>query len=231
MKFQKLILLGALVGVSHTALAGITITVEDLFAGGTESKSTAGNSLTLDLSESTILAKYFGVSSQQAISDAGLFLDTASANSSSSNLVATQALVDATTALGGNAAVGITFEFDDYLGPTGLVEWTSAVNAAGINGMFYDAETLVNGNLVMVATNITSSITTEDSLVLDTTLPLTIDHFMRIGATSAGAATALSLDINTTGQEIPLPGSLALVGLGLFGKGYSSVRRRQTAGR
>jgi hypothetical protein len=229
MKIQQLIVLGALLGASHAATAGIMITIEDLNGGATNTKSTAGSSLSLELSESAILQKYFQVSSsQQGVSDAGFFFDFASVNASSSNLVATQTLVNTTTLLGG-PAVAISFEFDGFLGPTGLVEWTSTVNAAGIAGLFYDATTLVNGNTILFATNINNQATNTATLLLETNLPLTVVNEMRIGATQAGQGTRLSFDIDTVGQPIPLPGSLALVGIGLAGLGFAGVRQRRKA--
>jgi hypothetical protein len=232
MKLHKAILIGVLSLASHASVAGVMITITDLVTSDMDTKSAPGNFLNLNITESSILQKYFGVSTQQGISNAGFSVDVATANASSSNLVALPALVAATGALGG-PAVEIDFVFDGYTGPSGLVEWTSAVNAAGITGMFYTAQTLVNGMPVLQTGNITSGATSENTVILPTTLPLTIAKQMQIGATSSGNDSSLSFDIDTVGRPVPVPvpGSLALVALGLVGVAFAGGARRRAAGR
>jgi hypothetical protein len=228
MNIQKLILLGALLGAGNVALAGIAINITDLGLAVpvTESYSDPGNSLAVFQTSSPILAKYFGTSIQAGISDAGVFADSASATAVTNNLTATPALA----AVSGPGVL-IEFVFNGFLGPTGLVEWTSSVNSAGPANMFYSVETLVNGNIVLATLSIPGTATSIGELTLDTELPLTIVNRVRIGADAAGAGTLLSLDIVNTGRVVPVPGSIALLGIGLTGLVLARVRPRRAAGR
>jgi hypothetical protein len=141
-------------------------------------------------------------------------MDFASAIATTSNLTATQALVNATNTYG--AGLEIEFLFEDFIGPTGLVEWSSRVNASRFDNAFYSAQSLVNGNLILQTLgNISGSQTTEGSLTFDTALPIEILKRLQIGASAVGGA--LALDFTTDGVQIPipLPGSLALSASGL----------------
>jgi hypothetical protein len=231
MKIQQLIVLGALLSGGDAALAGVTIKITDFAAPGTpETYASPSNILVVTTGTSPILDKYFGTSVNTGNSNAGVSMDFASAIATTSNLTATQALVNATNTYG--AGLEIEFLFEDFIGPTGLVEWSSRVNASRFENAFYSAQSLVNGNLILQTLgNVSGSQTTEGSLTFDTALPIEILKRLQIGATAVGGA--LALDFTTDGVQIPipLPGSLALLGIGLAGLGVAGVRQRRTADR